>query len=43
MSGGGSGHLPIFVMIEAKEEEIPNYFNLGFIVPLPWEGTRNAK
>lgn len=33
-SDAHGSHLPIMVMIEAKEEAIPDPFNLGFVVPL---------
>lgn len=30
------GHLPIMVLVEAKDEEIPDPLNLGFAIPLPF-------
>ncbi len=30
-------HLPIFVMIEAKDEPVPPFFGLPFAVPLLWD------
>jgi hypothetical protein len=30
------GHLPITVLVEAKDEEIPDPLSLGFVIPLPF-------
>ncbi|MEZ5570704.1 MAG: phosphatidylinositol-specific phospholipase C1-like protein [Halioglobus sp.] len=30
------GHLPITVLVEAKDDEIPDPLNLGFVTPLPF-------
>jgi hypothetical protein len=31
------GHLPILVLVEAKQEAIPDPMSLGFVVPLPFD------
>ncbi len=31
-------HLPILVLVDAKQDAIPDPLNLGFVVPLPFEG-----
>lgn len=36
-SDANAGHLPIMVLVEAKDEEIPDPVNLGFTVPLPFD------
>ncbi len=38
-SDANPGHLPITVLIEAKDEAIPDPLNLGFAVPLPFDAT----
>lgn len=36
-SDANAGHLPIMVLVEAKDEEIPDPASLGFTVPLPFD------
>ncbi len=36
-SDANSGHLPIMVLVEAKDDEIPDPLNLGFVIPLPFD------
>jgi len=38
-SDANPGHLPIMILVEAKDEEIPDEFNLGFTIPLPIDAT----
>jgi hypothetical protein len=33
------GHVPIFVLIEAKADPIPDPFEMGFVEPLPFDAT----
>jgi Phosphoinositide phospholipase C, Ca2+-dependent len=35
-SDANPGHLPIMVLVEAKDEVIPDPVNLGFVIPLPF-------
>jgi len=36
-SDDNPGHLPIMILIEAKDDPIPDPLNLGFAVPLPFD------
>ena len=35
-SDGHPGHLPIAVLVEAKHDQSPDIYNLGFVIPVPW-------
>jgi hypothetical protein len=35
-SDAHAGHLPITVLVEVKDEEIPDPLSLGFVIPLPF-------
>jgi hypothetical protein len=37
-SDDNPGHLPILVLVEAKQDAIPDPMSLGFVVPLPFDG-----
>jgi Phosphoinositide phospholipase C, Ca2+-dependent len=38
-SDANPGHLPIMILVEVKDEAIPDPLNLGFTVPLPFDAT----
>ena len=41
-SDGNPGHLPITVLVELKDEAIPDPINLGFVTPIPFGANEMA-
>lgn len=39
-SSANPGHAPIMVLVEAKDDEIPDPYDLGFVPPVPIDGDR---
>jgi hypothetical protein len=37
-SDANPGHLPLMILVEAKEEIAPDPLNLGFAIPIPFQG-----
>ena len=39
-SDANPGHVPLTILIEAKDDPIPDPVNLGFVTPLPFDGAQ---